>query len=105
MPVASRVRSVASATQVRIKVSDGARFVTVRREVPGCGMLSRLRRIGKGIWWAASFWMLKRPTADGRERYMAVSGMPVFDGSGQFVGYRGVGRHITERKRAEDEHR
>ena len=40
MPVASRVRSVASATQVRIKVSDGARFVTVRREVPGCGMLS-----------------------------------------------------------------
>ena len=48
---------------------------------------------------------LARPTADGRKRYMAVSGMPVFDGSGQFVGYRGVGRDTTERKRAEDEHR
>ena len=57
MPIASRLRSVASATQVRIKVSDAARFVTVWREVPGCGMLSRLRCIGKGIWWAASFWM------------------------------------------------
>ena len=48
---------------------------------------------------------LARPTADGSKRYMSVSGMPVFDGSGQFVGYRGVGRDITERKRAEDEHR
>ena len=48
---------------------------------------------------------LARPTADGGKRYMSVSGVPVFDGSGQFVGYRGVGRDITERKRAEDEHR
>ena len=48
---------------------------------------------------------LARPTADGGKRYVSVSGMPVFDGSGQFVGYRGVGRDITERKRAEDEHR
>ena len=31
--------------------------------------------------------------------------MPVFDEIGRFVGYRGVGRHITERKRAEAEHR
>ena len=48
---------------------------------------------------------LARPTADGGKRYVSVSGMPVFDGSGQFVGYRGVGRDITERKRAEAEHR
>jgi PAS domain S-box-containing protein len=32
---------------------------------------------------------------------VSVSGLPVFDASGRFTGYRGVGRHITERKRAE----
>jgi PAS domain S-box-containing protein len=48
---------------------------------------------------------LARPTADGGTRYVSVSGIPVFDESGRFVGYRGVGRHITERKRAEAEHR
>ena len=42
---------------------------------------------------------LARPTPDGRKRYVAVSGMPVFDQSGQFTGYRGVGRHVTEQKR------
>ena len=48
---------------------------------------------------------LARPTPDGGKRYVSVSGMPVFDESGRFVGYRGVGRHITDRKRAEEEHR
>jgi PAS domain S-box-containing protein len=46
---------------------------------------------------------LARPTADGGKRYVSVSGMPVFDETGRFVGYRGVGRHITERKRVEAE--
>jgi PAS domain S-box-containing protein len=45
---------------------------------------------------------LARPTPDGGKRYVSVSGLPVFDKSGRFVGYRGVGRHITERKRAEE---
>ncbi len=48
---------------------------------------------------------LARPTADGGRRYFSVSGIPAFDEIGRFVGYRGVGRHITERKRAEAEHR
>lgn len=46
---------------------------------------------------------LARPTPEGGKRYVSVSGLPVFDRSGHFVGYRGVGRHITERKRAEEE--
>jgi PAS domain S-box-containing protein len=46
---------------------------------------------------------LARPTADGGRRYISVSGIPVFDSAGRFVGYRGVGRHITERKRVEAE--
>jgi PAS domain S-box-containing protein len=45
------------------------------------------------------------PIADGRTVYHSISGMPMFDPSGRFVGYRGVGRDITERKRAEAEHR
>lgn len=48
---------------------------------------------------------LVRPTPDGGKRYVSVSGMPVFDEFGRFVGYRGVGRHITDRKRAEEERR
>src|SRR4030095_3267788 len=34
--------------------------------------------------------------------YVSVSGLPIFDKSGRFIGYRGVGRHITERKRGEE---
>ena len=46
-----------------------------------------------------------RPTPDGGKRYVSVSGMPVFDEFGRFVGYRGVGRNITDRKLAEAERR
>jgi PAS domain S-box-containing protein len=45
---------------------------------------------------------LARLTADGGKRYVTVSGLPVFDKAGRFIGYRGVSRHITERKRAEE---
>jgi C4-dicarboxylate-specific signal transduction histidine kinase len=45
---------------------------------------------------------LARPGPDGSKRYVSVSGLPVFDKAGRFVGYRGVGRHITERRRAEE---
>lgn len=45
---------------------------------------------------------LARPTPDGGKRYVSVSGLPVFDQTGRFIGYRGVGRHITERKRADE---
>ena len=45
---------------------------------------------------------LARPGPDGSKRYVSVSGLPVFDNTGRFVGYRGVGRHITERRLAEE---
>ena len=48
---------------------------------------------------------LARRNADGSTRYVSVSGIPAFDEIGRFIGYRGVGRHITDRKRAEAEHR
>ena len=45
---------------------------------------------------------LARPAAGGGKRYISVSGLPVLDKAGRFIGYRGVARHITERKRAEE---
>jgi PAS domain S-box-containing protein len=45
---------------------------------------------------------LARPAPDGGKRYVSVSGLPVFDKAGRFIGYRGVSRHITARKRAEE---
>ena len=47
--------------------------------------------------------VLRRQMDDGRIRYMAISGEPVFDAGNRFTGYRGIGRDITERKRAEDD--
>ena len=46
---------------------------------------------------------LARPTPSGGKKYVSVSGMPRFDAEGRFIGYCGVGRHITQRKRADEE--
>ena len=42
-----------------------------------------------------------RYDARGRLHYISASGKPIFDDSGCFRGYRGVGRDITGRKLAE----
>ncbi len=39
--------------------------------------------------------------ADGNARHISISGDPVFDQSGTFQGYRGIGTDITARKQAE----
>jgi len=46
---------------------------------------------------------LQRLDAEGRIYWVSVSGLPVFDAQGVFRGYRGIGRDISARKRAEDE--
>jgi PAS domain S-box-containing protein len=38
---------------------------------------------------------------DNTRKYVQISGEPVFDADGNFTGYRGVGKDITERKNAE----
>jgi diguanylate cyclase (GGDEF)-like protein/PAS domain S-box-containing protein len=38
---------------------------------------------------------------DGELRTFSISGIPMFDGAGEFTGYRGIGTDITERKAAE----
>ena len=43
----------------------------------------------------------RRRFPGGRIRHISVSGEPTFDAARNFTGYRGIGRDITERKRAE----
>lgn len=45
----------------------------------------------------------KRWNERGEAIWMAISGEPVLDKSGQFVGYRGTGKNITQRKRQEEQ--
>ncbi len=44
---------------------------------------------------------LARADEFGELRYLAISGEPVFDQEGRFTGYHGVGRDVSEQKRAE----
>ncbi|WP_313071194.1 EAL domain-containing protein [Melaminivora sp.] len=44
---------------------------------------------------------LKYLDAQDAVSWIALSGEPIVDGMGQFLGYRGVGRNISERKRSE----
>lgn len=46
---------------------------------------------------------ISRIGANGAVRHVCVSGDPVFDASGSFKGYRGIGTDITARKQAEAE--
>ncbi|WP_162915014.1 PAS domain S-box protein [Desertibaculum subflavum] len=39
----------------------------------------------------------------GAKRWISSSGKPIFDGTGRFLGYRGIGRDIGEKKRREEE--
>jgi PAS domain S-box-containing protein len=43
-----------------------------------------------------------RLDAKGQLRYVCISGVPIFDSSGRFTGYRGTGRDTTEIRRASD---
>jgi PAS domain-containing protein len=38
----------------------------------------------------------RRQNMDGEYQYFQVSGEPVFDASGRFTGYRGIGRNVNE---------
>lgn len=46
---------------------------------------------------------LQRMESSGSVYWMSVSGAPIFSKEGIFLGYRGIGRSITDRKRVEDE--
>src|SRR5688500_11561560 len=43
--------------------------------------------------------LMWRTFPDGARRYVSVSGEPVFDAKGRFLGYRGIGRDVSKQKR------
>ena len=45
---------------------------------------------------------VQHATEDGRVVWVSLSGEPLFDDSGVFTGYRGIGRDISEQKRSEE---
>jgi PAS domain S-box-containing protein len=45
----------------------------------------------------------RRIGPDGAARYLSMSGAPIFDNRGEFKGYHGIGRNITDRKCIEEE--
>ncbi|MEO7057291.1 MAG: MHYT domain-containing protein [Caldimonas sp.] len=48
---------------------------------------------------------LTRIDAGGRWRWISISGMPIFDATGEFTGYHGTGRDITAQKEIEQRQR
>jgi diguanylate cyclase (GGDEF)-like protein/PAS domain S-box-containing protein len=102
---------------------ENFRFIEMENATQGASGRGPSSNIGKTRWdlpalnmteadWAAHRALLEahqpfhdlelyRRTADGTPKYTSISGEPIFDGSGAFKGYRGVGKDITERKRAE----
>ncbi len=48
--------------------------------------------------------VMRRPDDGGREHWVSVSGKPIFDAAGRFIGYRGIGHDITDRVMLEREH-
>ena len=44
-----------------------------------------------------------RTKPDGSRQYLMVSGEPMFDPSGRFTGYRGIGKDVTDKMRSNDE--
>jgi diguanylate cyclase (GGDEF)-like protein/PAS domain S-box-containing protein len=79
------------------------RLIGIRRwesglEVEGGWDAHRALLDARKPFYEALMW---RPMADGRIRYMSISGEPIFTAEGSFAGYHGVGRDVTLQKRAE----
>jgi PAS domain S-box-containing protein len=43
-----------------------------------------------------------RTRSDGSQQYLMVSGEPMFDSSGRFTGYRGIGKDVTDSMRSKE---
>ncbi len=74
------------------------RWETAGLEIQGGWQAHRRLLDTRQPFYDALMWRLM---PDGRMRYMAVSGEPVFEPDGSFCGYRGVGRDVTAQKREE----
>ncbi|OOG37210.1 PAS domain S-box protein [Polaromonas sp. A23] len=100
------------------------RFVQISGDVADMASVTSAQSIGKLRWelahvgmddsvWAAHKALLERHEAfrdfevtrldsKGEVRYLSISGVPIFDASGRFTGYRGTGRDTTALRRSTD---
>ena len=100
------------------------RFTQISGEVDRKGGFSARMSVGKELWlldWASDAendWTtfreqldLRRPfhdftfkTRDFQDnvRYASISGQPIFDDEGRFIGYRGIGKDVTEKRLSEE---
>ncbi len=107
------------------EIDENFRFTNFAGYREGKSIVTQADSIGKTRWelgalnlsdedWAAHRQVLEshqpfrdlelqRLDATGQAYWVAVSGAPIFDAKGRFRGYRGIGRDISTRKRAEDE--
>lgn len=99
------------------------RFVRMDGAVEDASGITAQEHLGKTRWdlealniteqdWAAHKALLaarlpfydfemRRPDKNGREHWVSVSGVAIFDKRGAFLGYRGVGKDISQRKQYE----
>ncbi|MES2385622.1 MAG: PAS domain S-box protein [Pseudomonadota bacterium] len=103
---------------------ENFRFVQIAGQVADMGALTSNSSIGKqrhelpyvnmdeSVWAAHEAQLQRRePFRDfevsrldgkGRVRHLSISGVPIYDASGRFTGYRGTGRDTTEMRRSSD---
>jgi len=79
----------------------GKQLAAMRPGTHGEEWTEHLEGVRKHLPFSGFEWSHKR--RDGSIMWISSSAKPIFDDDGTFKGYRGVGRDITERKRAEEE--
>jgi PAS domain S-box-containing protein len=70
-----------------IRDDQGARWNEAEREILEANLAARRPFLD---------FVYSRTKPDGSRQYLMVSGEPLFDSSGRFTGYRGVGKDVTE---------
>ncbi|MGH8629588.1 MAG: PAS domain S-box protein, partial [Burkholderiales bacterium] len=99
-----RFTFVSHAAQGRAGIDGNASLGKTRFELPNVFESEEARRAHEEDLRARRPFrdlILKRASAAGETRFAVVSGEPLFDKTGRFLGYRGVGRDITALKAAE----
>lgn len=99
-----RFTFVSAAAEGRAGFGGSASLGKTRFELPNIFESDEVRRLHEQDLRARRPFrdlVLKRLLPDGDFRFALISGEPLFDKSGRFLGYRGVGRDITARKRTE----
>ena len=73
---------------------QGARWNDAEREILVANLAARRPFLD---------FVYSRTNSDGLLQYLMVSGEPMFDSSGRFTGYRGIGKDVTETMRSNGE--